>query len=90
MVVQGRPRAPKDSNLGIKGKMGGSPRTPKGIQGLHPGITLSRAQYVMPPLQLGIREPPWRLHGVSVELEEALWATKKFPENSEGSTGDPW
>jgi len=90
VVVQGRPRAPKDSNPGIRGKMGGSPRTPKGIQGLHPGIMLSRAQYVAPPLQLGIRGPPWRPHGVSVELEEALWATKKFPENSEGSTGDPW
>ena len=44
----------------------------------------------MPPLQLGICGPPWRLHGVSVELEEASWATKKFLENPEGSTGDPW
>jgi len=81
---------PRMPNSGIKGKIGGSPRTLKGIQGLHPGIMLSRAQYVVPPLQLGICRPPWRPHDVSVELKEALWATKKFPENSEGSTGDPW
>ena len=83
VVVQGHPRAPKDSNLGIRGEMGGSPRIPKGIM-------LSRAQYVVPPLQLGICGPPWRPHGVSMELEEASWATKKFLEISEGSTGDPW
>jgi len=31
---------------------------------------------------VGIRGPPWRLHGISAEIEEASWATKKFPENS--------
>jgi len=84
-------------------KIGGRPGTPKGVQGLHPGITLSGAHYVMPPLQLGIRGPPRRPHGVSVELKEASWATKKFPENEEASwapkkfpensagiTGNPW
>jgi len=53
---------------------------------------LSRAQYVMPPLQLGICEPPWRPHGISVELEEASWATKKFLENLASTlvtSGDP-
>jgi len=41
---------------------------------------------------LGVRGPPWRLHGVSMELEEASWATKKFLENSASTlatTGDP-
>jgi len=41
---------------------------------------------------LGVRGPPWRPHGVSVELEEASWATKKFPKNSASllvTPGDP-
>jgi len=60
-----------------------------GTQDLHHGNTLSRAQYVMPSLQLDIRGPPWRPHGISTELEEALWATKKFPENSACSLATP-
>jgi len=60
--------------------------------GLRPGNMLSGAQHVVPPLQLGVRGPPWRPHGVSMELEEASWATKKFLENSVSTlatTGDP-
>ena len=38
---------------------------------------LSRVHYDAPSLQLGIRRPPWRPHGVSVEIEEASWVTKK-------------
>jgi len=79
-------------NYGIKVYKGGGPRTPKGTQDLHLGNTLSRAQYVVPPLQLGICGPPWRPHGISAELEEASWATKKFLENSVSTLvtpGDP-
>jgi len=63
-----------------------------GIQDLHHGNTLSRAQYVVPSLQLDIRGPPWRPHGISAELKDASWATKKFPEISVSTlvtSGDP-
>ena len=53
----------------------GHPRTPT------PGIMLSRAHYSAPSLQLGVRGPPRRLHGVSAELEEASWATKNSRKN---------
>jgi len=64
----------------------GHPRPPPGqytVKG-----TLCHA----PSSALGVHRPPWRLHGVSAELEEALWATKKFLENSVSTlatTGDP-
>jgi len=48
--------------------------------------------YVVPSLQLDIRGPPWRPHGISAELEEALWATKKILGNSVSTlatSGDP-
>jgi len=41
---------------------------------------------------MGVRGPPWRPHGISAELEEASWATKKFLENPASTlvtTGDP-
>jgi len=41
---------------------------------------------------LGVRGPPWRPHGVSMELKEASWAIKKFLENSASTLvtpGDP-
>jgi len=85
----GHPRTP---NYGIKVYKGGGPGTLMGTQDLHHGNTPSRAQCVMPSLQLGIRGPPWRPHGISVELKEASWATKKIPENSVSTlatSGDP-
>ena len=42
---------PRTPNYGITGYMGGGPWTYKGIQGLHPGNTLSRAHYAVPSLQ---------------------------------------
>jgi len=49
-------------------KLGGCPGTPKGVQGLHPGIMLSRAHYGVPPLQLGNCGPPRRPHRVTAEV----------------------
>jgi len=71
---------------------GRGPGTLMGTWDLHHGSMLSRAQYVMPSLQLDIRGPPWRLHGISMELEGASWATQKFWKNSVSTlatTGDP-
>jgi len=66
-------------------KIGGRPGTPKGVQGLHPGITLSRAQYVMPPLQLGIHGPPRRPHGLGNAVKGTLWcalSSAGYPQTS--------
>jgi len=64
----------------------GQPRPPPGQYAVKG--TLCRALSSV----LGVRGPPRRLHGVCVDLEEALWATKKIPENSVSTlatTGDP-
>jgi len=69
--------------------MGGSPRTSKDS---NLGITLSRAHYGAPSLQLGIRGPPRRPHGVGAELEEAFWQPRNSQKNQQAALvtpGDP-
>jgi len=72
--VQGHP------TMAIMGYMSGGPGMPKGTQSPHSGNTLSRAQYVMPPLQ----------HWVSADLHGgrmvSVWNSRKphgQPRNSQ-------
>jgi len=77
----------RTSNYGIKGYIGGGPWTLVGIQGPHPGNTLSRAHYVVPSLQQWVsadlhggrmvsawnsRKPHGRPRN-SWEIQRALW-----------------
>ena len=68
-----RPRMP---NYGIMGYMGGGPWMFMGIQGPHLGNTLSRAHYVMPPLQ----------HWVSTDLHGGCMVSAR---NSRKPCGQP-
>jgi len=81
--VQGRP------TTAITGYMGGGPWTSRPPPGQYAVKgTLCRAL----SSAMGVRGPPRRPHGISAELKDASWATKKFPENSASilaTPGDP-